>query len=228
MRDVATTRGRARDRAPIWHRDSDPGGRLAEQAAAVQEVGEDRVRLVVRRRLRHGRHRGPYEGLRVRTVHLRAPVERQPVREALDELDLRGLAELDAVRVAHVALTVAAQQQHRQRRVVQRLAAAWQEAAAVAVQGADQPAHERVGGESGDVGGGAQGHGREGGFQRDLGGLRLHVRPELSKIGWLDDGGAIGGRVLRSHGLHPFLVRICVSRSSTICSSPSSSVMGFR
>lgn len=104
---------------------------------------------------------GGYGGQRVRDqrlgpvpVQLGAPVADQPVREPLEQLEL-GL--LGQVRQPQAPLAVPAVQQHRQGGRVELLAARGQEAAPFAVQGADEPAQQRIGGQPGQVRLGAYG-----------------------------------------------------------------------
>ncbi|CAM5384790.1 hypothetical protein SANTM175S_06396 [Streptomyces antimycoticus] len=118
------------------------------------------------------------EVLRAVAVQLGLAVADQVVGEPLEELELGLLVELDVARRVDVALGVAPGQQHRQRRVVQRLAARWQIAAPGAVQGADQPAHQRVRGEAAEILLGA-----DGGVQGRL--VRAQRRPLLLRTAGL-------------------------------------------
>lgn len=139
-------------------------GGFAEQAAADEKVAQDRGGVALRGGGREGRQDVGDDAFGTVAVHLGLVVADEPVGQALEELDLREFREMDAAGAfgrEHVALLVTARQQHGQGGVVQLLPAVRQIAPPVAVQRADQPAHQRVGGESAEVGFGADG-GEEG------------------------------------------------------------------
>lgn len=88
------------------------GGRFAEQAAAQQQMAENRRCVALPGRGGYGRQRLADDPLRPLPVEFRTAVADQPVGEPLEELDLRLLAQLDARGGAHVAFPVAAGEQH--------------------------------------------------------------------------------------------------------------------
>ena len=135
-------------------------GGLAEQAAAYEEVAQDLRGVALRGGGRQGRQHVGDDALGAVAVHLGLVVADEPVGEPLEQLDLGEFGEVDAavaLVAEHVALLVAARQQHRQGGVVQLLAPVREVAAPVAVQCADQAAHQRVGGEPAEVGLGPHG-----------------------------------------------------------------------
>ena len=107
--------------------------------------------------MRHLGQGTPELGDGVGLFHLRAVVADHPVGQLLQELDLRLLRQPQRVRYGDGALHVTPFQQHGERGVVEVLAAVRQEAVALAVQRAKQPAHQRVDGEAAEVGVGAHG-----------------------------------------------------------------------
>ena len=84
-------------------------------------------------------------------VHFGPAVDEHPVRQLLQQLDLRFLGEVDSLRRQHGALPVAPFQQHGKGRVIERFPAARQIAAAVPVQRAQQTAHQWIGGQPAEV-----------------------------------------------------------------------------
>ncbi|CAM5394291.1 hypothetical protein SGLAM104S_00715 [Streptomyces glaucescens] len=172
-----------------------PLRRFAEQAAAQQQMAEDPLRVALRRGGRQGGQHVGDDPDGAFAVQLGLVVADQPVGEPLEELDLGEFGEVHPVpRGDHVAFLVPAGEQHRQGGVVQLLPSVREVAAPVAVQGADQTAHERVGGELPEVGLGADGV-EQGAF----------VGVEETGVGGADPRGGVPpgderGHVVAAHG----------------------------
>lgn len=132
-------------------------GGFAQQAAAAQQVAEDIPRPFGRGHTGHGGQQSLDQPDHPVLLRLGLAVADQPPGELLEELTLRVLRDVEALRGAHIAFLVAADKQHGQRRTVQLHPALRQIGTAVAVQRADHRAHQRVGGEPGQVPLAAQG-----------------------------------------------------------------------
>ncbi len=132
-------------------------GRTAQHPAAQQEGPQDRRRVPLPGRRRQRGQRALHDPLGRLQGHLGPAAQHQGVGDALEQFELGRFAQLRSFGRAHAALPVAPGEQHGEGGVVQFLAPGGQVAAALAVQGADQAAHERVGGEAGQVPLGAQG-----------------------------------------------------------------------
>lgn len=132
-------------------------GGAAQDAAAQQQVAQDRGGVALACGVGDGGQGAFEEGERGGLVHLGAAREHQGVGEALEEFGLVLGVEFDAVEAAHAPLAVAVGEDHLERGVVQGLAARREIAAARAVEGADHPAHEGVGRQERQVRLGAQG-----------------------------------------------------------------------
>ncbi|CAM3946071.1 hypothetical protein STAL104432_31060 [Streptomyces albus] len=122
---------------------------LAQQPGPHQQEVEDLFRRALFGDVRHRGEHPLYHSDRVVLRHFGATVADEPVGELLQQLDLGLLVQFDgALTGVHGALPVATFQEHRQCRVVQGLAPAREEAVPFPVQGADEAAHQRVGGEA--------------------------------------------------------------------------------
>ncbi len=160
------------------------GSRFPQEPAALEEVLEDDGRVTQGGRFLDRRQCAGDDLLGAGTVHLRAAVLDQPVREALQQVELWLLPQ---VRDRHVAFAVAAAQQHGQGGLVEVLAAVREVAVPVAVEGADQSAHQGVGGQASEIGLGPYGG-------EELGLVRPEFRVGLPAVAGggvppLDEGG---------------------------------------
>ncbi len=125
------------------------GGELAEQSAAVDQVVEQLLRLGADA---PQRGQGVLDDVqRLLVGHLRGVVPDQPVGEALEQLDRVRGQQPQVGRRPYPALVVAPLQQQVQRGGVQLHPAVRQVSAPVPVEGADQRAQQRVGGQPGQV-----------------------------------------------------------------------------
>ncbi len=132
-------------------------GRPAQHSAAQQQGLQHRLGVVPS----HGRcergQRPLHDPLGRLQGHLGAVAQHHRVGDALEQLQLGLLVHVRALDGPHAPLPVPAGEQHGEGGVVQLLASGGQVAAALAVEGADQSAHQGVGDEAGQVTFGAQG-----------------------------------------------------------------------
>ncbi|MEV5534767.1 hypothetical protein [Streptomyces prunicolor] len=121
------------------------GSRFTKEAAPLEEVFEDDRRITQSSYFGDCGQSPIDDVLRAGTVHLGTAILDQPVSESLEEIDLWLLAEFGA---RHVPFPVASTEQHGERSFVEVLAAVREIASSVAMEGTDEPAHQRIRGQT--------------------------------------------------------------------------------